>query len=84
MRTVIGYGSPKAGTSKVHGEALGAETRQGDQEEPGLARGQDLLRPRRGARELGTAIKPRGKKAHEAEWDAEFDEYKKAYPEPAG
>ncbi len=25
VRTVIGYGSPKAGTSKVHGEALGAE-----------------------------------------------------------
>lgn len=25
VRTVIGYGSPKAGTSKVHGEPLGAE-----------------------------------------------------------
>src|SRR5271165_1522801 len=25
VRTVIGYGSPRAGTSKVHGEALGAE-----------------------------------------------------------
>ena len=25
VRTVIGYGSPKAGTNKVHGEALGAE-----------------------------------------------------------
>ena len=25
VRTVIGYGSPKAGTQKVHGEALGAE-----------------------------------------------------------
>ena len=24
MRTVIGYGSPKAGTNKVHGEAMGA------------------------------------------------------------
>ena len=24
VRTVIGYGSPKAGTNKVHGEALGA------------------------------------------------------------
>jgi len=25
VRTVIGYGSPKAGTNKVHGEALGAD-----------------------------------------------------------
>ena len=25
VRTVIGYGSPKAGTNKVHGEAMGAE-----------------------------------------------------------
>ena len=25
MRTVIGYGSPKAGTNKAHGEALGPE-----------------------------------------------------------
>src|SRR5580693_7370122 len=25
VRTIIGYGSPKAGTNKVHGEALGAE-----------------------------------------------------------
>ena len=28
VRTVIGYGSPKAGTNKVHGEALGAAERQ--------------------------------------------------------
>jgi len=25
VRTVIGYGSPKAGTNKVHGEALGRQ-----------------------------------------------------------
>ena len=25
VRTIIGYGSPKAGTSKAHGEPLGAE-----------------------------------------------------------
>ena len=25
VRTIIGYGSPKAGTNKVHGEAMGAE-----------------------------------------------------------
>ena len=33
VRTVIGYGSPKAGTNKVHGEALGPRSGEGDQEE---------------------------------------------------
>ena len=27
VRTVIGYGSPKAGTNKAHGEALGRKRR---------------------------------------------------------
>ncbi len=53
VRTVIGYGSPKAGTKAVHGEALGVESGEGDQEEPGLAGGQDLLRAGGGAQELG-------------------------------
>jgi transketolase len=26
VRTIIGYGSPKAGTNKVHGEAMGPRT----------------------------------------------------------
>ncbi len=32
VRTIIGYGSPKAGTNKVHGEALGRGGRGGDEE----------------------------------------------------
>ena len=32
VRTVIGYGSPKAGTNKVHGEALGAGGCGGNEE----------------------------------------------------
>ena len=31
VRTVIGYGSPKAGTNKVHGEAIGPGRHRGDQ-----------------------------------------------------
>ena len=37
VRTVIGYGSPKAGTQKVHGEALGARKSEGHQAQPRLA-----------------------------------------------
>jgi len=32
VRTIIGYGSPKAGTNKVHGEALGAADTGGHKE----------------------------------------------------
>ena len=43
VRTVIGYGSPKAGTNKVHGEALGPEATKATKKKSGLAGGQELL-----------------------------------------
>ncbi len=82
VRTVIGYGSPKAGTNKVHGEALGAEAVKATKKNLGWPEDKTLLRPRRGARQLGHKPSLRGKKAHD-EWTAEFEEYEKAYPEPA-
>ena len=82
VRTVIGYGSPKAGTKKVHGEALGRGGDQGDEEQPGLAGGQELLRAGGSARRTGARSKTKGKKLH-AEWQQKYDEYKKAYPELA-
>jgi transketolase len=82
VRTVIGYGSPKAGTSKVHGEALGAEAVKATKKNLGWPEDKSFYVPDE-ARANWDTIKPRGKKAHE-EWDANFAEYKKAYPEPAG
>lgn len=81
VRTVIGYGSPKAGTSKVHGEALGAENVKATKKNLGWPEDKTFYVPEEAAANWGT-IKPRGKKAHE-EWSADFAEYKKAYPEPA-
>ena len=81
VRTVIGYGSPKAGTSKVHGEALGAENVKATKKNLGWPEDKTFYVPEEAAANWGT-IKPRGKKAHE-EWNADFAEYKKAYPEPA-
>ena len=43
VRTVIGYGSPRAGTNKVHGEAMGPEDTKKTKETLGLAGGQELL-----------------------------------------
>jgi transketolase len=81
VRTVIGYGSPKAGTKAVHGEALGVENVKATKKNLGWPEDKTFYVPEE-ARKNWDTIKPRGKKLH-AEWDASFAEYKKAYPEPA-
>ena len=81
VRTVIGYGSPKAGTSKVHGEALGADAVKATKKNLGWPEDKSFYVPEE-ARANWDTVKPRGKKAHEA-WNADFAEYKNAYPEPA-
>ena len=81
VRTVIGYGSPKAGTSKVHGEALGAEAVAaskkffGFPEDKSFYIPDDALANWRKAKEAGAAA--------EAEWNKKFAAYKSAFPELA-
>jgi transketolase len=81
VRTIIGYGSPKAGTNKVHGEALGAAdvaaTKKffGFPEDQSFYLPDDALNNWRGAVERGTAF--------EAEWNQLFAGYKAAFPELA-
>ncbi|WP_158790963.1 transketolase [Granulicella sp. L60] len=81
VRTVIGYGSPKAGTNKVHGEALGPEATKETKKNLGWPEDKSFYVPDE-ARKNWDKAKLRGKDAH-AEWDAEFAEYAKAYPEPS-
>jgi transketolase len=81
VRTVIGYGSPKAGTNKVHGEALGAEATKATKKNLGWPEDKSFYVPEEAQKNWGT-IKLRGKDLHAA-WTAEFEEYAKAYPEPA-
>ncbi len=81
VRTVIGYGSPKAGTNKVHGEALGVENVKATKRNLGWPEDKTFYVPDE-ARANWDTIKLRGKDAHAA-WQAEFDEYKTAYPAPA-
>jgi transketolase len=80
VRTVIGYGSPRAGTKAVHGEALGAENVKATKRNLGWPEDKTFYVPE-AARKNWDTIKPKGKKLH-ADWDAHFAEYKKAYPEP--
>lgn len=81
VRTVIGYGSPKAGTNKAHGEALGAEAVKATKKNLGWPEDKTFYVPEE-ARANWEQAKPKGKKEHE-EWTAKFEKYKKAYPEPA-
>jgi len=81
VHTVIGYGSPKAGTNKVHGEALGAEAVKATKKNLNWPEDKTFYVPDE-ARANWDTIKLRGKDAHN-EWQAEFEGYKKAYPEPA-
>jgi transketolase len=81
VRTVIGYGSPKAGTNKAHGEALGAEAVKATKKNLGWPEDKNFYVPEEAAANWSEA-KPRGKKFR-AEWAEKFEQYKKAYPEPA-
>jgi transketolase len=81
VHTVIGYGSPKAGTNKVHGEALGVDNVKATKKNLGWPEDKSFYVPDEARANWGT-IKLRGKDEHNA-WLAEFEEYKKAYPVPA-
>ncbi len=81
VRTVIGYGSPKAGTSKAHGEPLGApdvlaaKKFFGFPEDKSFYIPDEALANWRQAKASGAAA--------EAEWNKQFASYKAAFPELA-
>ena len=79
VRTVIGYGSPKAGTSKVHGEALGAENVKATKKNLGFPEDKSFYVPEEAGAHWGKC-KEKGQREREA-WEAKFAEYRKAYPD---
>jgi transketolase len=79
VRTVIGYGSPKAGTKAVHGEALGPEATKETKKNLGWPEDKSFYVPEEAGKNWLQAVE-KGKKA-QAEWNAKFAAYKKAYPE---
>jgi transketolase len=81
VRTVIGYGSPKAGTKGVHGEALGPEATKATKKNLGFPEDKDFYIPEAAAKQWGEIL-PKGKKLH-AEWQEKFKAYAEAYPELA-
>ena len=81
VRTVIGYGSPKAGTSKVHGEALGAEAVAATKRFFGFPEDQSFQLPDDALANWRTSVE-RGVE-FEAEWKKLFALYAAAFPELA-
>ena len=80
IRTVIGYGSPKAGSEATHGAPLGAEGVEGLRKNLGYN-----YPPFTVPEEVKNALsvyKEKGAKI-ENDWKSLFNEYKKAYPELA-
>jgi transketolase len=81
VRTVIGYGSPRAGTNKVHGEAMGAADAAATKKFFGFPDDQSFYVPEdalanwRKAGERGAAI--------ENEWKQLFEKYRAQYPDLA-
>jgi transketolase len=81
VRTVIGYGSPIAGTNKVHGEALKPEEAIETKKKLGWPADKFFYVPEE-AQKNWDKIKETGAK-YEGEWNALFADYKKKFPELA-
>ncbi len=81
VRTIIGYGSPKAGTNKVHGEAMSAEDTAATKKFFGFPEDQNFYVPEDALKNWREAEK-RGA-GQEAEWNKLFAGYMAAFPELA-
>jgi transketolase len=81
VRTIIGYGSPKAGSSKSHGEPLGAADVAASKKFFGFPENQSFILPEDALANWRQAG-PRGA-AFEAEWKKLFAGYAAAFPELA-
>lgn len=81
VRTTIGYGSPMAGTNKVHGSPLGADGVRATKQALGWDPDATFFVPdevrtlMRVARERGAALR--------SDWQARFEAYATAYPAEA-
>jgi len=78
VRTVIGYGSPKAGTNSVHGEPLGVDAVRATKKNLDFPEDKSFYVPEAAGRSWLQAVE-RGHKT-QAEWQAKLGEFSKAYP----
>ena len=79
VRTVIGYGSPAAGTSKAHGAALGDENVKKTKQTLNWPEDKTFYVPQEAAKVWGEIV-PKGEKL-EGQWKELFAKYQKEFPE---
>lgn len=83
VRSVIGWGSPRAGSEKAHGEALGEENVRATKRVYGWPEDAQFLVPD-GVREaFGVALAGRGTEARRA-WEALLERYAQEFSQEAG
>lgn len=81
VRTIIGYGAPKAGTKSVHGEALGPEGTKETKRFFGFDPEKTFVIPEEALTHWREAV-DKGKQV-QSEWQERFEAYKKEFPELA-
>ncbi|HEX3837704.1 MAG TPA: transketolase [Steroidobacteraceae bacterium] len=81
VQTVIGYGSPKAGTSAAHGEPLGPQGTRETKRHLGFPEEPPFLVPE-AARGLWAQAVDKGRRAQD-EWQRAYDTYKRLHPNHA-
>ncbi|QQV76573.1 transketolase [Sphingomonas aliaeris] len=82
VHSVIGYGSPIAGTSKAHSDAMGEEVIRETKRAYGWPEDKSFYVPEGVIEHFNGAIADRGRPAREA-WDKARDSYRTAYPDLA-
>ncbi|AKH18860.1 transketolase [Sphingomonas sanxanigenens] len=82
VQSVIGWGSPRAGSEKVHGEPLGEANVRATKKAYGWPEGAQFLVPDGVAEAFHDAVSGRGKPAREA-WEAMFARYRESFPAEA-
>ncbi len=82
VHSVIGWGSPRAGSEKAHGEPLGAENIARTKEAYGWPE-EDFFVPEGVKEAFGKAVADRGGALRD-EWVALFEKYRGEHPELAG
>ena len=82
VHSVIGWGSPRAGTAKAHGEALGEDNVRATKEAYGWDPDRHFYVPDGVVEAFSQAVAGRGRPLRE-EWEAMFARYREQYPDLA-
>lgn len=81
VKTIIGYGMPKQGTSKAHSDAPGTDAVKETKRNLGWPENKSFFVPKEALAHFRSAVKTGAKL--EKDWNAAFKKYEKAHPELA-